>query len=77
MIEPEALSPEQLATLQNSMSNRFRHEPVKTPARTPSPQAPSFTSTPHRSNQAPRAQQALPGVLDCDYYPGSYLDVVG
>ncbi len=85
MIETDALTPEQLSTLQSSMNGRFRSQLPNQGAPVPS------TSTQGRmpahrgfggsqgpgSNQAPRAHQQLPGIVDCDYYPGSYLDVVG
>lgn len=90
MIENDALTPEQLSTLQNSMNGRFRSQLPSQPS--PQGRAPSFQGrTPSSNqgasgpssrqgpgiNQAPRAHQQLPGIVDCDYYPGSFLDVVG
>ena len=80
MVNPEALTSEQFSNMRENMSSRFQSH-LPTPQQPPAPRS-AVPSSPraaqHRvSNQAPRAHQPPPGIVDADYFAGAYLDVTG
>ncbi len=76
LLNADALSPDQLHSLQSNLSGRLREQAGQPSSFSPALGGGARASGGRPGNCAPRAHQAPPGVLDANYYAGCYLDVV-